>query len=58
MPELIIVCGWCQTVLSPAPCEQELASVNVALLERPESELVSHTICPVCTERFLAGEAA
>jgi hypothetical protein len=58
MPELIVVCGWCQTVLSPAPCEDGLASLNAELLQEPDSPLVSHTICPVCSERFLAGEAA
>ena len=54
---MIVVCGWCRTVQAPGPCEQELASINVELLEQ-ESPLVTHTICPACSEQLLAGAAA
>jgi hypothetical protein len=58
MTELIVICSWCDKIVSPGPCERELASINVELLERPGSPLVTHTICGDCSERFLAGEAA
>jgi hypothetical protein len=54
---VIVVCGWCRTVQEPGPCEQELASINVELLEQ-ESPLVTHTICPECSRQLLAGAAA
>ena len=56
-PSVIVVCGWCRTVQAPGPCEHELASINVELLEQ-ESPLVTHTICPACSEQLLAGAAA
>jgi hypothetical protein len=54
---VIVVCAWCRTVQEPGPCERELASINVELLEQ-ESPLVTHTICPACSEKLLAGAAA
>ena len=53
----IVVCGWCRTVQSPGPCEHELASVNVELLVRRDSPLVTHTICPVCARSLLEAVA-
>jgi hypothetical protein len=53
----IVVCGWCRTVQSPAPCEQELASVNVELLARRDNPRVTHTICPVCARSLLEAVA-
>ena len=55
---VIVVCGWCRTVQEPGPCERELASINVDLLERGDSPLVTHTICAECSRRLLAGAAA
>ena len=53
----IVVCGWCRTVQSPGPCEQELASVHVELLARRDNPLVTHTICPVCARSLLEAVA-
>ena len=53
----IVVCGWCRTVQSPGPCEQELASVNVELLARRDNPLVTQTICPVCARSLLEAVA-
>jgi hypothetical protein len=50
---LIVVCGWCRTVQTPSPCEQELASINADLLGRRDSALVTHTICPDCARSLL-----
>lgn len=55
---VIVVCGWCETVQEPGPCERELASINVELLRRPDNPLVTHTICPRCSEQLLSGHAA
>jgi hypothetical protein len=54
---VIVVCGWCRTVQTPGPCEQELASINVELLARRDSPLVTHTICPVCARSLLEAAA-
>jgi hypothetical protein len=55
MPEgVIVVCGWCRVVQSPGPCEHELASINVDLLDRRDHPLVTHTICPACARALLA----
>lgn len=55
---VIVVCGWCRTVQEPGPCERELASINVELLENTDSPLVTHTICSDCSRQLLAGAAA
>jgi hypothetical protein len=57
-PSVIVVCGWCRTVQEPGPCEQELASINVELLEQTDNPLVTHTICPACSQKLLAGAVA
>jgi len=54
---VIVVCAWCETIQSPGPCEQELASINVELL-RQTGPLVTHTICSACSQQLLAGTAA
>jgi hypothetical protein len=55
---VIVVCGWCRVVQSPGPCEHELASINVELLEQRDTPLVTHTICADCSRQLLAGAAA
>jgi hypothetical protein len=54
---LIVVCGWCRVVQSPSPCDHELASINADLLERRDSPLVTHTICPACARSLLEAAA-
>jgi hypothetical protein len=50
----ISVCAWCGAVQSPAPCEEEVASIRADLLEDERGEpLVTHTICPSCADEVL-----
>jgi hypothetical protein len=53
----IVVCGWCRTIQSPAPCEGGLASLNAELLARRDSPRVTHTICPACARSLLEAAA-
>jgi hypothetical protein len=56
--EPITVCAWCGTVLSPGPCERELASIRADLLEDGHGEpFVTHTICGACADEVLKAAA-
>jgi hypothetical protein len=54
---VIVVCGWCRTIQTPDPCEQELASINAEILANADSPLVTHTICPLCARSLLEAVA-